>query len=301
MIGFDLTPPEETERPIDRLRKWGIAPVYMKEEKLWVLPGVEMWGDDVSIGYLMDDQGDDETDKRLTSRDLEAVEHIINNILDVPNFEIGQEIWRERLDRYADYANGGPSVNVKLHDTYEFWQVMEKATGISIEEHEVDPEGWIWNDAIDHEMDWFTGTVLDNYPALDTTKFMRMGRSGGHLVYDIGNSDSSRCLTFAECEDLLRLWEEVPTLLRDIAMDIVGRLWSHVFNDSWEKQVDKWRKREQKAVAKCIRKGLFERAAWHQANLDAEAAITHWDYTDSFEFVWEILWNYEKVKNPQPE
>lgn len=287
MTEFNLTPPEPEPTLTERLAALGITPTWDKTYRTWTLPGLMGVDPYPTIGYLMDEP---EADEILTSRDRETVERIIDNTLDPEAIELDDDLWRDSLGYYSDHNDRGPSINVKLHDTYDFWRILEKALDLDFEEYVIDAEYVIWTDVVDGEMDWFTGDVLPrDYPDLDPKAFTRMGRSGGHLTYNIG----SRPLTLAEADALRRLWEEIPDYVRGCAQEVVARQWAYALTDiTWEKVVDEWRDGEMEAVADSVRTNDYAKAAWHQANLDAE--IEWFGEEDAFNIVWGILYESDE-------
>jgi hypothetical protein len=203
-------------------------------------------------------------------------------------------VWERELGWYSRNLDNrrGPAINVKLHDTYQFWRLLEKIFDVDFEEHEVDPHYMAWNDTIEHEFEWFKTEYIDGhgggeeYEYLDSDKFALAGRSGGWLVYDIGG----RALTLGEACELRRVWEDVPSMVTDVAREVVARQWTWGFEDLWDKAVEEWAEREEEAVAEAVRTNDFEAAKRHQENLDADIE-QHRPYM--FEIVWEAL--YEAV------
>ena len=297
MTEFDLTPPKEPAPLLDRLAEWDVQLKYEKEQGWYLTNTVndDGWGGVYTVALTEED-----ADKYLTYRDREAAANIING-LDADQIIIDQEMWEHKFGYYSNDGMGGPSWNVKLHDTWGYWQKLSKALDFEFpEEWEIDREYTIWADVIDWEWDWFKGWIKEEWPDLDHERFVRLGRSGGHLVYNVrGGYHDEPLLTLAEAEALQRLGKHIPDMVRGVAQDMVAAYASHALCEEAERQVDKWEAREEKAKAKAIRDGDFEKAAWHQENID-DWRNSHLDDFEHYTIRDEIntvFWNLEKEES----
>ena len=289
---IDLTPPPEKLTILEELAEWDVDLTWMKgdehESGLWYLTNTytDNMFDDWGIGHLVDDEDD-----LLTSRDREAVTILINRDLEAEDINLRKRVWENEFGSpyHGDgLRHAGPEVSVKLHGEWALTRFVEKA--LDIEYGEVDPEWIITGDVVEMEFDWFKTEMLPrDYPGLDTERFGLFGRSGGHLVYDVYDSDNDAWpLTLAEATQLRALFAEMPSMIRGIEQEIVARLGGYVLLKLWDDMVDEWRDGEEEAKAEALRTNAFERAAWHQANLDAET--TWFDAVDGQEIVWPIVY-----------
>ena len=285
MTEFDFTPPESEPTVIDMLAAVDVEPTWHKENRHWYFPGLVVgYGNyNPSLGDLMQDE---EFDERLNSRDRHAVDRIVNNELHEGELELDQSNVTDLLGWYSERRSNwsGPSANIKLHSTYNYWRQLQKALDVDFDEMWADSAYTIWGDTIDWEWEYYMDTVIpEDYPRLDTGLFKRGGRSGGHLIYNV----SGRGLTVGEAYDLLKLWEKVPEYLEYVAQEIVTNQFAYGLKRLAEEVIDEWREGEQDAVAEALRTKDFEAAAWHQSNLDAEK-----DWIDEEcgrMIVWDVL------------
>jgi hypothetical protein len=285
MTEFDFTPPEPEPTNIQILESWDIKPTWDKENRLWHLPG---------IGYLHEVlEMDEEELSLLTSRDLHAVEKAINSYEWLMGAYLDNDVWESELGYYSRHMDRsrGPTINVKLHETYDIWRLLEKLFDVDLEEYEVDPEYVAWNDTIDNEMDWFKSEYIDGHGGfehLSSDKFVRGGRQGGWLVYDFGGT----ALTLGEACELRRVWADVPSMVTGVAQDVVARQWAWGFEKLWEDAVDEWRDREGNALVEAVDRGDLKAAQWHRENMKQTI-----DMPDMFDLVWETL--YEAVSEQE--
>lgn len=278
---FNLEPPEPEPTNVEILESWGIKLAWYSEHRVWHIPG---------MGYITEIlELEDEDVEHLTSRDQHAVEKKINEYGEhLMSHYLDDNVWESELGWYARHLDRikGPTINVKLHETYDTWRLMEKIFDISLEEHEVDPEYVAWNDTIDMEMDWFKSEYIDGqssrFEHLDGDKFVRGGRSGGWLVYDYGNT----ALTLGEATELRRVWEEVPDMVTTVAQEVVIRQWAWAFEDLWDGAVDDWYDRERDALIEAVRTNDFQAAKQHEENMKGDV-MRH--KPDMLDLVWTEL------------
>jgi hypothetical protein len=292
---IDLTPPPEPRTILEELAEWGVDLTWHKPDEyeggLWYLTNTytDNLFDDWAIGHIIDDAG------LLTSRDREAATILINKELEADDIQLRQSAWEPTFGApyHGDrYHHAGPAIDVKLHAMWEQARQVEKA--LDIDFTDVDPEGTIQWDTVEWELEWFKDTYLpENYPDLNPDQFGLYGRQGGHLVYHIYSADYDAWpLTLAEATQLSALFDEIPELVKGVAMQVTARLGGYLLHDLWNLTVDEWRDGEEDAKAEAIRTKDFVRAAWHQANLDAE---TEWfDHTDGEEIIWDIIYKEDE-------
>lgn len=285
---FNLEPPEAKPSNMDILASWDIKPRWEKEDKLWYLPG---------LGYLHEIlEMDEEELQRLTSRDRHAVNKALEDYGDyLGSCYLDDNVWQSELGWYARHMDRsrGPTINVKLYETWDLWRTMESIFGVSLEEHEVDPQYVAWNDSIEHEMDWFKSEYIDGeypgYQHLDGDRFVRGGRSGGWLVYEINTA-----LTLGAATELRKVWADVPSFVTECAREVVARQWAWGLEKLWDDAVDEWREREEETKSEAVRTNDIQAAARHQANLDERV---HMFSPDFFDLAWEKL--YEAVSDKE--
>jgi hypothetical protein len=286
MSEINLIPPEPEPTVTDKLQALNIIPVW---DGHWRFPGlVTDYGDVVRLGELMDDE---EADVLVKKRDRETVNRLVNG-MDPELLEVDEDTWRDIFDYYSEGNYRGPSINVKLHDTYDYWRIVENGLGFEFpDEWEIDPEYQIWNDTIEQDWDWYMDTVIpEDHPSLDPKKFMRLGRSGGHLVYDIGE----HYLNVAEAWDFMQLEKVAPKYVRSECAEVVSRQAAYALIDRWEIELDEWRDGEEEAVAEAVRTNNLKKATWHQANIDAAKGREFFDHSIAHELVWGVIWEHDK-------
>lgn len=288
MSEINLTPPEAEPTLTDMLEDLSVDIVWNKEEKIWQFEGlVTDWHTETpSLGTLL---ADEDADKLLTSRDRDTVLRIVNEDVLPGDLELAEELWTDIFNYYGDHPYRGPSINVKLHATYDFWRAMEKGLGVELpEEPEIDPHGMIWNDTIDWEWDYYMETLIPmDHPALDTDRFVRLGRSGGHLVYDVRHG-----LSVPEAWDFMQLEKEAPKYVKYVAAEVVRNLAGHALFEMWERELEDWEDRESEAVAEAIRMNNFKAARRHQANLDAVKGQEFFPLYEAQDLAWEAIQEY---------
>ncbi len=292
---IDLTPPPEKLTILEELATWDVELTWQKPNEdhdgLWYLTNTytDNFFDDWAIGHLVDDE-----DELLTSRDREAVTILINRDLEAEDINLRQSAWESEFGSpyHGDgHRHAGPEVNVKLNGEWSLTRDVEKA--LDIDYDNIDPEWTISGDVVEMEFDWFKTEMLPrDYPGLDPDRFGLFGRQGGHLVYDVYSSDYDAWpLTLEEATQLRALYSEIPSIIKGIEQEIVARLGGYVLLKLWDEMVDEWRDGEEEAKAEALRTNAFERAAWHQANLDAEDVW--FDAVDGQEIVWPIVYEEE--------
>lgn len=285
MSSINLEPPTPEPTWSDKLEALGIEIKWNSVTRCWDFIGLTTeYDNDASLGYLMQDE---EANQRVTGRDRETVLRLINEVIDPNYLELSESLTWDIFSYYSDGTNRGPSINIKLHDTYDFWRIVEKELDYEFpDEYEIDPHYNIWNDTIEWEWDWFIGTLIpEDYPHLDASQFMRLGRSGGHLVYDIYN----RHLTVPEAWEFQQLEEAAPELVRGACAEIVHNMAAYALVDRWDAVHTEWLEGEEEAVADAVRAKDFEKAAWHQANRDAATSKEFFDMEDAREIVWPAI------------
>jgi hypothetical protein len=296
---IDLTPPPEPLTILERLAEWNVILTWQPpteseyDSGIWYLTNTytDNLFDDWAIGHLVDDE-----DHLLTSRDREAATILINNELEAEDINLRPSAWESELGSGIYHGNhgrngSGPAIDVKLHGMYELARIVEKVLDIEFED--VDPEGTLQRDTVEWEFEWFKTEYLpEKYPGLDADAFGLWGRQGGHLVYGIYASDYDAWpLTLVEAVQLRALFKEVPELVKGVEQQVTATLGGYLLVKLHDKAVEEWREGEEDAKAESLRTNDFQRAAWHQANIDAE--IEWFDPTDGQEIIWPIIYKEE--------
>lgn len=298
---IELTPPPEPLTILQELATFGVELAWQKPDEdnephsahgLWYLTNTytDNLFDDWAIGHLVDDE-----DHLLTSRDREAVTILINKELEAEDIHLRPTAWESEFGSpyhgNHGHSDSGPAIDVKLHGMYELARMVEKALDIEFED--IDPEGTLQWDTVEWEFEWFKSDfVPDRYPDLNTDLLSLHGRQGGHLVYGIYTSDYDAWpLPLVEAVQLRALFKEVPELVKGVEQQVTAILGGHLLLKLHDKAVEEWREGEEDAKAECLRTNDFRRAAWHQANIDAE--IEWFDPIDGQDIIWPIIYKEE--------
>jgi hypothetical protein len=290
---IELTPPEPEPTLSDILEALSVKVAWNKDHRFWQFLGLVTDDNieilDPSLGTLLDEE---DADRLLSSRDRDTVLHIINTEILPGDLILAEDLSTNILDYYSsDYGrHRGPSINIKLHDTYGFWRIIEKGVDWEFpDDYEIDPQYVIWSDTIDWEWDYYMSTVIpEDHPALDTDKFMRLGRSGGHLVYDIRD----HALSVPEAWDFMQLEKVAPKYVRYVAAEIVRNQAGSALYDHWLEELEEWQEREFDALQEAVRTNDHEAASRHQANLDAARGQEFYDLAEAQDLMWDVIYKH---------
>lgn len=200
----------------ERLAEWGVhlKKVVEKEHQSseWALYGPD--------GSWLESDLDDYYELTET----EAIK-----ILERPDFVVTLDAaaLSTRLNWYSSgYHDRGWEANIKLHDVWQwekYWSPVTDQLEEPSYELERQMEEYAWT-ATSSTYDFWLATLPS---ALYPPRFMRVGRSGGHLIYRRDEMD------LAEAEALFEVYETIPIHLKNVCQEIATIRTALRVADAW--------------------------------------------------------------------